>query len=220
MSLGENIKRRRLEMNLSQQDLADALGYKTRSSIAKIEKDQTSIPHEKLLSLANALQTSIDYLLCGSQISGEYNSGFLIEHNEKNIEPQPLLNRRKCVAVILAGGSRRVNRFNIPFQFVTVKEKPIVLYTMETFQRHPQIDEMYVVCLNGWEEYLPTYAQKYGISKLAGIIPAGETGIKSVKNAVTSIFSNSTGLLSLSRTDNSKNSSTITFKASALLLLI
>ena len=43
MSLGENIRRRRIQLHLSQQELADALGYKTRSSITKIEKDETRI---------------------------------------------------------------------------------------------------------------------------------------------------------------------------------
>ena len=65
MSLGENIRRRRLELGLSQQELADALGYKTRSSIAKIEKNGSSISEDKLATMANALKTSVSYLVTG-----------------------------------------------------------------------------------------------------------------------------------------------------------
>ena len=55
---------------------------------------------------------------------------------------------------------------------------------MEAYQRHPLVDEIYVVCLAGWEDFLPAYAEQYNISKFKGIIPAGERGIHSVKNAV------------------------------------
>ncbi len=88
----------------------------------------------------------------------------------------------------MAGGKKRVNKSNIPFQFVTVKDKPVVLYTMETMQHHPQINEIHVVCLKGWEEFLPAYAKRYNITKLKSIIPAGKTGIESVKNAVEQLL--------------------------------
>ena len=183
MSLGENIRRRRIQLHLSQQELADALGYKTRSSITKIEKDETALTQDKLLSLANALQTTGNHLLSGDFSGDENPRGFIIPEKEiaqSNSKPD----KRKCVAVILAGGKSRVNKYSIPYQFVTVKEKPVILYTMETFQRHPLIDEIHVVCLEGWEDYLPAYAAQYGITKLKEIIPAGQTGIRSVKNAV------------------------------------
>ena len=66
MSLGNNIRNRRIALHLSQQDLADALGYKTRSSIAKLEKDNSSISAEKLNTLANTLNTTVDYLVNGT----------------------------------------------------------------------------------------------------------------------------------------------------------
>ena len=65
-----------------------------------------------------------------------------------------------------------------------MKDKPIIIYTMEAYQRHPLVDEIYVVCLSGWEDFLPAYAEQYNITKFKGIIPAGERGIQSVKNAV------------------------------------
>lgn len=179
MSIGENIRKRRLELNLSQQEVADALGLKTRSSVAKIEKNTANISQDKLLTLANFLNTTIEYLLTGT--SDELKP---YSENINFSNTISLSNNYKCIAIILAGGKYRVNKHNIPYQFVSVKEKPIIIYTMEAYQRHPLIEEIYVVCLDGWEDFLPAYAEEYGISKLKGIIPAGEHGIQSVKNAI------------------------------------
>ena len=183
MSVGESIRMRRIELHMTQQDLADALGYKTRSSIAKIEKSLVNLTQDKLLSLANTLQTSVNALLnneSNDQIS--HRASVVTDSDYSNHEVSQTA--RKCIAVILAGGKTRINKYSIPFQFITVKGKPVVLYTMENFQYHPQISEIHVVCLEGWEDYLPAYAKQYGITKLKSIIPAGPTGIQSVKNAV------------------------------------
>ena len=184
MSLGNNIRRRRSALNLSQQDIADALGYKTRSSIAKLEKDSASLSPDRLLALANALRTTVDYLVTGVEPEGGAQRGTVISDSSLDKLPGTQKDKRKCVAVILAGGCNRVNQHSIPLQFVSVKGKPVILYTMEAFQRHPLVDEIHVVCLEGWEDFLPAYAAQYGITKLRDIIPAGDTGIKSVKNAV------------------------------------
>ena len=95
--------------------------------------------------------------------------------------------RSRHIAVILAGGKSGRNRQNIPSQFINVKGKPILVYCMEAYQSHPAIDDVYVVCLRGWENIVEAYAAQYGISKLRGIIPGGSSGILSLKNAVDSI---------------------------------
>ncbi len=184
MSLGANIRRRRLALNLSQQDLANALGYKTRSSIAKLEKDSAGLSPDKLLSLANTLHTTVDYLVTGTAPESVTRHGTVVTDSTLGEFPVSQKDKQKCVAIILAGGKNRVNKYSIPLQFVSVKNKPVILYTMEAFQRHPLVDEINVVCLEGWEDFLPAYAETYGISKLKDIIPAGDTGIKSVRNAV------------------------------------
>jgi len=184
MSLGENIRRRRLELKLSQQDLADALGYKTRSSIAKLEKNESKLTHEKIVMLARTLQTTVNYLVGDADSAPEELHGTLVSFDDlQNTDSSPV-SRQKHIAVILAGGKNRVNESNIPYQFVTVKDKPIVVYTLEAMQHHPQIDEIHVVCLKGWEDFLPAYAKRYNITKLKSIIPAGDSGIESVKHAV------------------------------------
>ncbi len=181
MSVGENIKKRRKALGLSQQVLADALGYKTRSSITKIESGETSLNNDKLFTFANILNTSVEYLLTGNSSQTEHSiDNNLYVESEKFVEK----GAKKCISILLAGGKYRVNKLNVPFQFVTVKDKPIVLYTMEVYQRHPLIDDIYVVCLDGWEDLIYNCVENYNISKFRKIIPAGENGIKSVKNAI------------------------------------
>lgn len=171
MSIHSNIRRRRFELKMSQQELADAMGYKSRSTIAKIEAGENDIPHSKLARFAQALDTTIEYLVSGStapaavQIPADGGSG----HH---------------IAVILAGGKSTRNSQNIPNQFINVQGKPVIIYCLEAYQRHPSISDVLVVCLKGWEGILQSYAKQYGISKLRGILPAGESGILSVKNAV------------------------------------
>ena len=44
--------------------------------------------------------------------------------------------------------------------------KPVIAYTMEAFQRHPSIDGIVVVCIDGWHEILKSYARQFNITKL------------------------------------------------------
>ncbi len=188
MTLGENIRKRRMELGLSQQELADALGYKTRSSIAKLEKNESKLTHEKIVLLAHVLQTTVSCLIGDAAGANSEQRGTLVSSDNLWSDGDLIKNKQKHIAVILAGGNRRVNKCNIPYQFVTVKDKPIILYTLETMQFHPQIDEIHVVCLKGWEDFLPAYAKRYNITKLNSIIPAGNSGIESVKNAVEQLL--------------------------------
>ena len=64
------------------------------------------------------------------------------------------------IALILAGGSGRRTEQDIPKQFLNVYDKPIIIYTLEAFQKHPDIDGIIVSCLDGWEEILQAYARQ------------------------------------------------------------
>ena len=55
------------------------------------------------------------------------------------------------VAIIIAGGVGSRMGQKIPKQFISVENKPVIAYTLEAFQAHPQIDAIEVVCLDGWE---------------------------------------------------------------------
>lgn len=90
-------------------------------------------------------------------------------------------------AILTAGGvgSRMANE--IPKQFINVYDKPVIVYTMEAFQRHPGIDGIIVSCLKGWEPVLSAYAREFGIAKLMAVVPGGETGQQSIYNALAKL---------------------------------
>ena len=177
MGIAENIKRRRMELSLSQQELANVLGYKSRSTIAKIETGENGVPNVKLPRFARALDTTVDYLKTGIETTAP---SMWIGKEENSIP-------HKNIVIILAGGKSTRNMQNIPNQFINVLGKPVIMYCLETYQRHPAIDDIYVVCLKDWEGILTAYSKQYRIDKLRRIIQAGETGILSVKNGVEEI---------------------------------
>lgn len=88
------------------------------------------------------------------------------------------------VALLLAGGSGTRTEQDIPKQFFNVYEKPIILYTMEAFERHPDIDGILVVCIEGWHEILWAYAKQYNITKLKWVINGGKNGQESIANGI------------------------------------
>lgn len=88
------------------------------------------------------------------------------------------------IALIIAGGRGMRMGQEIPKQFLTVYDKPVIAYTMEAFEKHPDIDAIAVVCVEGWESILSAYARQYHITKLKHIIPGGENGQGSIRNGV------------------------------------
>ncbi len=174
MSVGLNIKKRRFELKMSQQELADAMGYKTRSTIAKIESGENDVSQKKLQKFATVLDTTVEALISGYQSSDQPFSQSILpvlaEHR-----------RNKNIVILLAGGKSGRNNQNIPSQFINVAGKPIIIYCAEAYQKHPSIDDIYVVCLKGWESIVKDYALQYGITKIRDIIPAGNSGIASLK---------------------------------------
>ena len=69
------------------------------------------------------------------------------------------------IALITAGGIGSRTKQFIPKQFLSIKDKPLIVYTMEKFQKHPEITDIIVVCLEGWTEYLNAMSLQCGISK-------------------------------------------------------
>lgn len=88
------------------------------------------------------------------------------------------------IALIIAGGSGQRMNQDIPKQFLNVNDKPVIIYTLEAFQRHPNIDKIEVVCLDGWQEILRAYCKQFGISKLANVVEGGENGQSSIRNGL------------------------------------
>lgn len=92
------------------------------------------------------------------------------------------------LALLIAGGKGTRMRLAVPKQFITVNDKPIITYTLEVFERHPAIDAIAVVCLDGWSDILWSYAKQYGITKLKHIVPGGAVGQESIKNGLDELI--------------------------------
>ena len=88
------------------------------------------------------------------------------------------------IVIIFAGGSGVRMGSGIPKQFLEVKGKPIIVYSIENFQRNPQIEKIVVVCKNDWIKHLQTIVDKYELSKGSWLIEGGETGHDSIRNGV------------------------------------
>ena len=91
------------------------------------------------------------------------------------------------IAIIIAGGSGSRMGQDIPKQFINVYDKPVIVYTMEAFQKHPKIDAIEIVCLDGWHDVLRAYAKQFGIAKLENIVSGGENGQDSIRNGLFDI---------------------------------
>ena len=88
------------------------------------------------------------------------------------------------IALIIAGGSGQRMGQDIPKQFINVFDKPVLIYTLEGFQKHPQIDAIEVVCIDGWHDILWAYAKQFNITKLKWVISGGNSGQESIRNGV------------------------------------
>lgn len=88
------------------------------------------------------------------------------------------------VAVILAGGVGQRMGAGIPKQFIEINGKPIIVYTLEKFEKHPEIDAIEVVCVESYIKQVRSYAKKYNIKKLKWIVAGGTTCQESTRNGV------------------------------------
>ena len=88
------------------------------------------------------------------------------------------------VALILAGGVGNRLGAKIPKQFIEVLGKPVLAYTIEAFEKHPEIDAILVVCVKTHIDYMWEMKEKYGLNKLKWITEGGSTFQGSVLNGV------------------------------------
>ena len=88
------------------------------------------------------------------------------------------------IALIIAGGSGNRMGQDIPKQFIHIDGAPIVIHTLMCFQRHPDIQEIAIVCLKGWETVVQSYANQFNITKLKYIFPGGNSGMESIHNGI------------------------------------
>ena len=87
-------------------------------------------------------------------------------------------------AMILAGGVGSRVGAERPKQFVEVCGKPILAYTIEIYQKNPQVEAIEIVCHADWIDYLKEMIENYDLSKVKWITHGGETFQKSVINGM------------------------------------
>ena len=90
----------------------------------------------------------------------------------------------KNYVILLAGGVGKRMQSDIPKQFIEVEGKPIIVYSLENFQRNDQIEKIVVVCVKEWIDHLKDLITKYSLTKVQWIIEGGSTGHDSIKNGV------------------------------------
>ena len=91
------------------------------------------------------------------------------------------------IALLTAAGTGTRMHQDIPKQFIHVDNKPVIIHTMEAFQKHPSIDAIIVVTLESWKEVLWAYAKQFNISKLQWVVKGGETGQESILNGLNKL---------------------------------
>lgn len=85
------------------------------------------------------------------------------------------------IGVIFAGGvGSRMHSKDRPKQFLEIYNKPIIIHTIEHFEKNEMIDAVVVVCVKDWIDYFKNLVEKYGLTKIKAIVPGGETGQLSI----------------------------------------
>lgn len=91
------------------------------------------------------------------------------------------------IAVILAGGIGSRVGAELPKQFIKVFNKPILVYTIEAFQNHPQIDAIEIVCVKDYIDGLNDMISEYHLTKVKWITEGGIDFQGSVLNGVNNL---------------------------------
>lgn len=94
-----------------------------------------------------------------------------------------------CALIFAGGTGQRMNTKTRPKQFLELHGKPIIVYTLEIFENHPDIDSIVVVCLESWIPFLEKLLMKFDLNKVVKIVPGGETGQQSIKAGLDAISS-------------------------------
>jgi len=92
------------------------------------------------------------------------------------------------IALIFAGGiGNRMDSKNCPKQFLELYDKPIIIYTLEHFEKHPEIDAIVIACVEDWIPHLEHLLDEFNITKVKEIIKGGSTGQESIFKGLLSI---------------------------------
>ena len=95
------------------------------------------------------------------------------------------------ILLLLAGGIGKRAETDIPKQFLSVNNIPVIVYTLKRFQESRLIDSICVVSHRDWIETVKLYTKEYGITKIQWVVPGGRTGLESVKNGIDALIEQS-----------------------------
>ncbi|MBO4218347.1 MAG: 2-C-methyl-D-erythritol 4-phosphate cytidylyltransferase [Erysipelotrichaceae bacterium] len=89
------------------------------------------------------------------------------------------------IGVIFAGGvGKRMGSKDRPKQFLEIFNKPIIIYTLEHFEKHPEIDAIVIACVRDYIDYLQKLIDRFALKKVRKIVPGGESGQLSIYNGL------------------------------------
>lgn len=91
------------------------------------------------------------------------------------------------IALIFAGGVGKRMGLTIPKQFIEVEGKPIIVHTIELFEHNDAIDEIFLVIVDGYLEYMEDLIKKYNLTKIKGICKSGNSALDSIYNGLVEI---------------------------------
>lgn len=91
------------------------------------------------------------------------------------------------VGMLLAGGVGQRMGAGVPKQFLEVNGKPIILYPLETMEKHPQIDVVEIVCVESFIDEMWKIVKDAGLKKVRWIVAGGATAQESTRNGIKAL---------------------------------
>lgn len=173
--IAENFARLIKDKNLLQRNVADALG-KTESEISRWLSGKNGISHANIIKINEVFSVDLEKYHLLSAVSD------LASMNATSTKTAS-----KNYAIILAGGIGSRVGAPVPKQFVEVLGKPVLVYTIEAYQNHPEIDGIEIVCVKNYEKVLRELVEKYNLTKVRWICQGGATFQDSVYNGVENL---------------------------------
>lgn len=163
-----NIKAALSEKNISQRRFADLLN-KNEAEISRWLSGRVGISSTNIIAINEVL--GVDVTLS----------------SDANVASKDRENQPRNYAIILAGGVGSRVGADRPKQFVEILGKPVLAYTIEAYQNHPEIDGIEVVCVKSHVDYLKEMVSKYNYNKVKWICLGGATFQDSVYNGVQNL---------------------------------
>lgn len=174
----DTIKSALKKKGMTQRDLALALG-KSETEVSRWLSGRVGISSPNMQRIASCLDLAPSLSSTPKVASGSQPAQVSKDSSSKN--------RQMNYAIILAGGIGSRVGANVPKQFVEILGKPVLAYTIEAYQNHPDIDGIEVVCVKNYEATLREMTERYHLTKVRWICQGGATFQDSVYNGVRNL---------------------------------